>query len=60
MPSYRVVNFSTGEIRAELHDLELAKQLADQLASESQHREAWGVIELVTVYETQRKDARDD
>jgi hypothetical protein len=57
MPSYRVVNFSTGEIRAELHDLELAKQLADQLANDGPPGQVWGVIELVTVYETQRKDA---
>ena len=58
MPTYRVVNFTTGEIIAEVHDLTLATQLADQLASDGQHRELWGVIELVTVYQTQqRKDA---
>jgi hypothetical protein len=56
--TFRVANFSSGEIVAELHDLALAKQLADQLASEGPPGQVWGVMELVIVYEAQqRKDA---
>jgi len=52
--TYRVVNFSTGEIVAEmgLSQFDIAVQLADKLAIEVGHREVLGVVELVTRYET--------
>ncbi|SCB52260.1 hypothetical protein GA0061099_103012 [Bradyrhizobium yuanmingense] len=52
--TYRVVNFSTGEIVAEmgLSQFDIAVQLADKLAAEVGHREVLGVVEMVTRYET--------
>lgn len=50
--TFRVVNLSTGEIRAELEDLKQALAHCDQLAQEGGYRESWGVVKLVTIYET--------
>ena len=49
----RVINLTIGEIIAEVHTEPLARQLADRLAEEAQHREQFAVVELVTIYETQ-------
>ena len=50
--TYRVVNLTTGEIVAELHQQYFARQLADKLAADANHREQLAVIEMVTIYET--------
>jgi hypothetical protein len=53
--TYRVVNVTTGAIRAELQSFDQARELADQLANDAGYREVYAVVELVTRYETQRK-----
>jgi hypothetical protein len=50
--TYRVCNLTRGEIRAELHEFEQAKQLADQLAANEGHKDVWAVVTMLTVYET--------
>lgn len=50
--NFHVRNLSTNELIAELHDRELAIGLAHQLAMDRGYRERFGVVELVTIYET--------
>jgi hypothetical protein len=53
--SYRVINFDTEEIAAELGDLDLAIKMADRLAMEGEH---WAVVELVTRYEAKKGETK--
>jgi hypothetical protein len=53
--TYRVVNVTTEEIRAELHSFDQARELADQLANDAAYRKVYAVVELVTRYETELK-----
>jgi hypothetical protein len=53
--TYRVVNVTTGEMRAELHSFDQARELADQLANDAAYRDVYAVVELVTRYETELK-----
>ncbi|WP_439372968.1 hypothetical protein [Bradyrhizobium sp. DASA03120] len=50
--TFRVINLTTGEIVAELHQADQALQLADILAADCKYREQFAVVELVTIYET--------
>lgn len=52
--TYRVINLTTGEIVAELADLDLAKEFADKLAAGEDYASTWAVVELVTRHETAR------
>jgi hypothetical protein len=52
---YRVVNATTGEVRAEFNGIDqfnLAMKLADDLAEDAGYQEQFIVIQSVTVYET--------
>jgi hypothetical protein len=50
--AYRVINQTTGELRAELSDRLLAITYADQLASGTNFKEKFVVVESVIIYET--------
>jgi hypothetical protein len=53
--TYRVMNGDTGEIVAEFNgpeQFELAMKLADELASDKNHKQQFIVQQTVTVYET--------
>ena len=51
--NYRVMNLTTRELIAVLHQHEIAISIAHQLAADHDMRERFGVIELTTIYETQ-------
>jgi hypothetical protein len=52
--TYRVVNFTTQEIRAELSDVKDAVAMADMLAADCNHQEDYGVVKLITIYQTRK------
>lgn len=57
--TFRVVNLSSGEIRAELANVKQALTRCDELAKKGGYKDIWGVVKLVTLYETklgQRED----
>ena len=49
---FRIINLTSSELIAELHERELAFGLAHQLAMDHDYKERFGVIELTLVYET--------
>ena len=50
--TFRVINFSTEEIRAELGEVKDALAVCDAMAKEGGYTEIWSVVQMVTVYET--------
>lgn len=56
--AYRVINLTRGEIVAELDQRYLAIQMADRLAEDDDHQSIFGVVELVTIYETAKRDQK--
>lgn len=57
---YRVLNMTTRELIAELHEREIAIGIAHQLAHDHDYKERFGVVELRVICETPLRNEEDD
>jgi aspartyl-tRNA synthetase len=58
--TYRVIDLTTQELIAELHERELAIAFARQLAADHDFSERFGVVEVVLVYETTIREGQQE